>query len=321
MEETRHDFSVPRKQFSRIGLALAVILAVSTLIQVLLRLAVEYFPGFETFLIENTWAETLLGLIPMYFVAIPLGLLLLKKLPGRAPAPMGLRPVYFLEYIPISLFITYCGSFVGMGLSYLITGGTAINPVEAYLQDNTLLKILGVVVIAPVVEEYVFRKTLIDHSLPYGEKGAILLSAVTFGLLHQNFFQFFYAAGLGLLLGYIYVRTGKLWYTVLLHAIMNFMGGVIAPLLAPVAEMAADPETITVMDSFLIMIAGLYAFALIGLAIFGLVRLIIRCTQLRWAPTEEELPGSKGFATRFLNPGMILYTLLCLAAMVASLYP
>ncbi len=321
MEEARHDLSVPRKQFSRIGLALAVILTVSTLIQVLLQLAVEYFPGFLTFLIENTWADTLLGLIPMYFVAIPLGLQILKKLPGRAPAPMGLRPAHFLECIPMSLFITYCGNFIGMGLSSLITGGTAINPVEAYLQDNTLLKILGVVVIAPVVEEYVFRKTLIDHSLPYGEKGAILLSAVTFGLLHRNFFQFFYAAGLGLLLGYIYVRTGKLWYTVLLHAIINFMGGVIAPLLAPVAEMGASPETITATDLLLVMIAGVYAFTLIGLAIFGLVRLIVRCKQLRWTPTEEELPRSKGFSTRFLNPGMILYTLLCLAAMVASLYP
>ena len=114
-----------------------------------------------------------------------------------------------------------------------------------------------------------------------------MLSAVCFGLLHQNFFQFFYALGLGLLMGYLYVRTGKLRYTILLHAIINFMGGVIAPLLAPVAEMAADPQTINARDLLLMMVATLYAFILIGLAIFGLVRLFIRCRQLLFIPCKK----------------------------------
>ena len=320
MEEKYYDLSAPKKQFSRIGLALTAILAMSTLLELLLQLAVKYAPGFGSFLKENTWAETILGMIPMYFIAIPIGLQLLKNLPQKSPAVIPLRPVYFLEYIPMSLFITYCGSFMGMGLSYLITGGTAVNPVDAYLQDNNFLKVMGTVVLAPVVEEYVFRKKIIEHSLPYGEKGAILLSAVCFGLLHRNFFQFFYAAGLGILLGYIYVRTGKLRYTILLHGIINFMGGVIAPFLAPVAEKAADPQTMAVTDYLLILAAGLYAFALMGLAIFGLVRLVIRCKQLLFIPGREDLPKGKGFMLRFLNPGMILYTLLCLGLMVLTLY-
>ena len=320
MEETCYDLSRPRRQFSRIGFALAVILAASTLVQWLLQFLTFQFPGFNAFLLDHSWAETLLGVIPMYFIAIPLGLLLLKKQTRKAPASFALRPIQFLEYIPISMAIMYGGNIIGIVLSFLFSGGTAVNPVQTYLEDNTIFKVLSVVVIAPIVEEYVFRKTIIDHSLPYGEKGAILLSAITFGLLHQNFFQFFYAAGLGLLLGYVYIRTGKLWYTILLHAIINFMGGVIAPLLAPVIALLEDPMSLDLAQILQILLVYAYSMTLMGLSVFGLVRLIIRCKRLQWTSGEEDLPKGTGLRTLFLNGGMILYTILCLAAMVASLY-
>ncbi len=320
MEETYYDLSRPRRHFSRIGLALAVILVVSTLVQLLLQYLVAEFPGFKTFLWENSWADTILGVIPMYFIAIPVGLLLLKKQPRKAPDVLPLRLIQFLEYIPISLAVMYGGNIIGITLSFLFSGGTAVNPVETYLQDNTILKVLSTVVIAPIVEEFVFRKTIIDRSLPYGEKGAILLSAITFGLLHQNLFQFFYATGLGFLLGYIYVRTGKLWYTILLHAILNFMGGVIAPLLAPIISLLEDPMSLGLTEVLQILLVYAYSTLLMGLSIFGVVRLIIRCKRLQWTPGEEDLPKGTSFRTLFLNGGMILYTLLCLAAMAAALY-
>ena len=216
--EPHDDMSSSKRVFCRIGLALAVIFVLSNLSGYLLGLLIESVPAVGTFLRKNGWAEWIINMLPLYLFAIPPGLLILKNLPAKAPRDMALKAKYLLEYIPICMFIMYSGSLIGTILSFDLSGGTATNPVEDYLKDQSILKIISVVVLAPLVEEFLFRKTIIDHTVRYGEKWAVLLSAVTFGLLHQNFFQFFYAAGLGALLAYVYVRTGRLRYSVFLHS-------------------------------------------------------------------------------------------------------
>lgn len=79
------------------------------------------------------------------------------------------------------------------------------------------------------LEELFFRKALISHMKPYGEKTAVILSALMFGLFHGNFSQVFYAFFLGLLFGYVFVKTEKLRYSLMLHMIINFLGSVLAP--------------------------------------------------------------------------------------------
>ena len=55
----------------------------------------------------------------------------------------------------------------------------------------------------------------------YGEKTAIVFSALAFALFHMNLFQFFYAFGLGLIFGYVYTRTSRLRYSVLMHMLID----------------------------------------------------------------------------------------------------
>ncbi len=62
-----------------------------------------------------------------------------------------------------------------------------------------------------------FRKEIISLRR-YGEKTAIMFSALAFALFHMNVFQFFYAFGLGLMFGYVYTRTSRLRYSVAMHA-------------------------------------------------------------------------------------------------------
>ena len=50
--------------------------------------------------------------------------------------------------------------------------------------------ILTSVIIAPVMEELVFRKYLVDRLVPYGQKTAVVLSGLFFGLFHGNFISF-----------------------------------------------------------------------------------------------------------------------------------
>jgi hypothetical protein len=118
------------------------------------------------------------------------------------------------------------------------------------------------VILTPIMEELLCRKILLTRLLPFGEIPAILLSSIVFALLHGNLFQFLYAFGIGLLFAWIYLRTGRLGYCMLLHGILNAVGS-LGPLLLTRLSHEALRFYLTVMYS------GLeYAAAFAGLVLF-----------------------------------------------------
>jgi hypothetical protein len=224
----------------------------------------------------------------------------------------------------------YGGNLVGTVLSMLLSGGQAVNGIQEFAMDQSPLKILVMVVLAPLLEELICRKLLIDRIGQYGEKLAVLMSGLIFGLLHQNLFQFFYAFALGAIFAYIYIRSGKLRYTVIFHAIINFMGAVIAPFVTSLVDWEAieqlgtgqeiQPEQmLEILPGYLAMQA--YTMVLIGLSILGLVLLIIKLRKLDWTPMPRQLPRKEALKAAFVNAGMIVYIVLCLIMMVLALMP
>ena len=331
MDEMIYDLNGAKRSFSRIGFALAAILVVGMVTQVAISAVILVFLGSNSSVLSSSWVMWLLSFLPLYLVAIPVGLLILRRLPAQPPEEhrlgFGNAVVFFL----ISVFIMYTGSIIGTMLSMVLSGGEAINATAELAMDNHPLKVLFMVILAPVLEEFVFRKQLIDRTRRYGEKTAVMLSAVTFGLLHQNLFQFFYAFGLGLLLAYIYLRTGRLRYSAILHAVINFMGSVLAPwvlnlvdqeaLLAMESSLPTDETLAQYMDVLpgLLVMSG-YMMLLMGMFIAGLVLFIIKCRRLVWRESEAQLPRGTALRTVYCNGGMVLYMLLCLVMIVFSLF-
>lgn len=75
---------------------------------------------------------------------------------------------------------------------------------------------------APIFEELMFRKVLLDGLHDTHEGYAAVISALLFGLMHGNHMQFFLAFFIGLLFAMVYQRTGRIIYSMLLHAMINF---------------------------------------------------------------------------------------------------
>ena len=74
-------------------------------------------------------------------------------------------------------------------------------------------------VVTPIFEELVFRKLFIDRVHIYGEGMAILASGLLYALYQGDFTRFFFSIGLGAFFAYIYIRTGKIWYTIIFRMI------------------------------------------------------------------------------------------------------
>ncbi len=330
VNDISYDIKPARKAFSRIGIALSAILIVATVFQVLWGLIPTLLWGEDNWWSSSSWGLWLSTFAPIYLIAVPIGLLLFKRIPGETPQQQKFGMKRFLVCLLIAFPLMYGGNIIGTVLSAILSGGSAENTIVEYAMDTNPLKIVVMVILAPLIEEYVFRKQIIDRTRKYGEKTAVFLSALTFGLFHLNLFQFFYAFGLGLLFAYLYTRTGRLRYPVLIHSIVNFMGSVIAPWVLSLVDLEEltqiDPNATAeqIVAQYGDMLPGLlvymlYAMLLMGLAVAGLVLLILKCRKLVWKKTENQLPKGTGVKTVYLNMGMIVYILLCLVTIIISL--
>ena len=88
--------------------------------------------------------------------------------------------------------------------------------------SSLILQIIAVGIVAPAAEEFLMRGVILNRLLGYMRVlPAVVIQAVLFGILHMNLLQGAYAAVLGLLMGFIYIKYGSLLMTILFHITLN----------------------------------------------------------------------------------------------------
>ena len=188
-----------RQPFSRLGWALfaqmAVMLAAQWGVLLLARAARPGLLGEPVFL----WAASVLG---AYGLGIPAACLVLWGTAAPpAPARRPLGPVRFAALWAGSVGLAYLANGATLlltGLLGRLRGAAVVNPVESIGLYPLPLQLLLAGLIAPAAEELLFRRLLLRRLRPYGERFALVASALCFGLFHGNLNQFFYAFLLGL---------------------------------------------------------------------------------------------------------------------------
>lgn len=99
---------------------------------------------------------------------------------------------------------------------------------NSMVADN-LAAVIATCVLAPVLEEMLFRGVLLSAFLKRYERwAAISYSALFFGAAHLNIYQFFLAFWLGLALGWLFERSRSLIPCIALHAGVNISVTVLA---------------------------------------------------------------------------------------------
>ena len=94
---------------------------------------------------------------------------------------------------------------------------------EAGQSGSAWIFILFVVVIAPICEELIFRKLLLQPLRGCGDMFAAIAAALVFAASHGNFDQFPYAFAVGLLYGILAVRSSSVLPTLILHFANNLL--------------------------------------------------------------------------------------------------
>ncbi len=252
--------------------------------------------------ILGQWLSTDLAI---YGISLPIFYLIIKNL--QTYTPVKSEEKWSIKRWLTIIVITFAAMYACNILANLIIAGlNAIFGIstEDVIGQNinstaSIYTFIFVVIIAPIGEEFIFRKLIIDRTLVFGERFAILYSALAFGMFHANIAQTLYATAIGLVLGYVYVKSGKLVYSIILHLIINLLGSFLVPLLS-----STPVGNIIVLGFIVVMI-------IVGLITFIKVRKNIHLDE-----GELPLAWKEKCKIGFLTPGFIIYAILVLALII-----
>ncbi len=179
-------------------------------------------------LYENTYLMNLVSLVSfiliLYYVSHRTGRTWTDML------PLAIRNIDYDWRMWLSVGLSIFG--LGIVLSELDNAVTTLLPMPEMFQDifqimvetSYLSALFGAVVIAPLGEEIVHRGIILKGLLAhYTQNRAIVWSAILFGLIHLNPWQFPVIFILGLVFAYWVVQTGSLWPAILGHALHNLI--------------------------------------------------------------------------------------------------
>ena len=213
-----------------ISIAYAVFSLVVTCVQLFISLGTSLLPLANTPNITSLITFAMI-VISVDIIGFPLILGLTRNIPTREIPKQKFGFFKFLPYIFMTFGIGIPLSFVGSLVNTMLTvpfGGSNTSVILELLNSSSILpRILVVGILAPIFEELIFRKVLIDRLSRYSTFLAIFVSGLFFGLYHGNFSQFFFATGIGLLFAFLYSKTGKIHLTIILHMIVNLFTSVI----------------------------------------------------------------------------------------------
>lgn len=323
-----------KKHFSKIGWFYVIAIAVIYAVQIPLVLVINLL---WPWILDNNNFSVLLSMIPMYFVGFPLLAFLMKKMvPAVKIEKRRMTAGQYVLAAIICMGLAYAANLIGVIMTTVIgffKGGLVENEIASMVESiSPAMVFFYTVLCAPVMEEFIFRKLIVDRAVRYGESVAVVVSGIMFGLFHGNLNQFIYAATIGMFLAFLYVKTGNLKITISLHMLFNFVGGFVSTLLLRVIDMeeyiaAAGSGDFRELADYLMsnlagwILYGLFVLFVIGMLITGIVLFIVFAAKRRFTFEKGEvfIPRQLKFNIAFANAGMLAFGLFWIVQIVIQL--
>ena len=337
-----------KKVFSIIGFGAAAVIAVQILFGVLAGLLIKNAVLPEDFFDLGGWNYYLYA-VAVYVVSFSAGIAILYRTCSKREknACVNERPGAGFVILSLAVVFTmvYFGSVISNVINVLFSAVGNLESSQSIPELTGAADTVGffvlTVVIAPFIEEFFYRKLITGTLARWGWRTALLLGSLLFASSHGNIEQFCYTFTVGLVFGYVYLYTGRLGYSVLLHALLNFIGGFLTNL---VNSFLADPavsqgmqdiydkissyslgaEALRSLGELLpsalpAIIAGAVIQSLsLGLTLSGAVTLLFFRKRIRLLPGPSKLEKKEIGDTVFLSPGIAVFFLLAVVALALS---
>ena len=285
----------PSDVFSRIGFSLAISLLVVNGIQLFL---IAILKSLDSAWLQSKWLTWGLIIISFYCIGFPLYCLMVKSLPDAPSRPVKkLKCMELIQYGCIAYTVAYIFNLMTVGLNILIGSMKTTSIFDSSkpltVEGHPLGLLVCGVILSPIIEEILFRKILIDKTRIYGDKIAILISAIMFGLYHANLSQLFYAIALGAVFAYITLKTNCIRYAIILHMFINVMSALIMPTI-----LGNGTERTRILIAIIIVLI---------IMIIGIISFVRQLKQFKLDEGSYYIHPRRMTSTVFVNFGMIGY--------------
>lgn len=113
-------------------------------------------------------------------------------------------------------------SNISIVVLYLFPGADIYSESFDALFSSGISGLLVICVVAPVVEEIIFRGVILRGLLSnYSKCDALIASATLFSLMHLNPIQLIPTLIAGIVLGWLYIKSYSLWPSIIAHMLFN----------------------------------------------------------------------------------------------------
>lgn len=186
------------------------VLTISYVVFLVLLLSSAFFSG----LVANV----------VYYLAFILPLVMAIRLSKDSPCDLsncltinkqGIK--HMMPLIFPTVLVVMLVSFATSLVLYALTGSTN----SADVGDSFTLAIISFALIPAILEELLFRYLPMRLIAPYSRRGAVIISAFFFALIHHNFFTIPYAFIAGVIFMSIDIATNSIIPSVIIHFVNN----------------------------------------------------------------------------------------------------
>lgn len=279
----------------------AAIYAFAVLVDLGLQLLLGMFVAAtkKTEILEIDWVNMLVSIL---LQAAFLTTIIVYCLKQRTRPDFGIKLTHPANYALSALTaIVALVGFYFVALAFdLLLQTMGYSSTDPFVFETTAAKVLGVIgtcVAAPICEELIFRGALLSGlKKNFKEPVAILLSGLTFSLMHMNPEQTVYQFLLGCALAYLVIKTGSLIVGMIGHCVSNLIAMLMA-LITPFGE-AMDSAIEAVYN-----IPWLFALMTVALAVAGAVAIFFigklmgklsgRKAETNFTSVPPEIPESQ----------------------------
>lgn len=198
---------------------------------------------------------------------------------------------------PFSMLVNYVFAVaVSIITAMFATQGVVIPDADFSVDKPTFIAgftmFLYTVILAPVIEEIMYRGLVIKLVSPYGKKLAVFLSAFIFGLMHGNLSQFATAFAAGLVLSAVALKTNSILPTIIMHSLNNGINFIL------ICGEDYQSEILTTI----------YYIFFACVLVFGVMQIFLHHKIIHQKIQETTLLSKQErLKTVLLNPAMIIY--------------
>ncbi|MCT4509365.1 MAG: CPBP family intramembrane metalloprotease [Tepidibacter sp.] len=124
-----------------------------------------------------------------------------------------------------------------------------------------IIAMTSICIVAPIYEEIIYRGIILKGlSIKYNDKLAVIVSSLLFAIMHMNLHQAINAFFLGVVFGYLYIKTKSLYITMFAHFINNGIGIIVSGILTESIKLS---NNVAVLQSIITIVGSILMYKII----------------------------------------------------------